>query len=289
MPPIPQTVIAIVADCDDTLAPDTTAQLLQHFKIKSKEFYENNVAELIDKGYDPSIAYMQAMLTLANDGPLKNLTQAEIQAFAKKVKWYPGIPEVFVKLEKEINDKYGKFGIRLEEYVITGGLADLIQASELGQVVEEIWGCNFAYDSTGKICGIKNVVSFTEKTKFLFSIEKGLRGVLRTNPYAVNQIQESEERPIPIRNMVYLGDGPSDVPCMSIVQKSKGYVIGILSDQRPYKTWALGYGRRANVTVPPDFRKGKHGWNQLREAVIQIADRIKAEFQPGQAGHVPKH
>lgn len=279
-----QSVIAIVADCDDTLAPDTTGQLLARFGIDPKEFYAGPVGKLVEQGFDPPVAYMHEMLRLARDGgPLAGLTKAVMEEIGQKIERYPGVPEIFLDLEAEIKEHYAEYGIRLEEYVISGGIADLIAASPIGKVVDGLWGCNFAYDDAGRISAIKNVLSFTEKTRFVFAIEKGVVGPeYRNKPYAVNEPMDGGERRVPLKNMVYLGDGPSDIPCMSVIQKASepGYVIGILSKEKPYKTWALGYGRRANVTVPPDFTNGDHAYMQLRETVIQYAERIKRDLKP---------
>jgi len=287
---VAQPVIAIVADCDDTLAPDTTGQLLKRFGIDPREFYEGPVGKLVDQGFDPPVAYMHEMLRLARDGgPLAGLTEKVIKEIGQEIERYPGIPEVFLELESEIKQNYGEFGIRLEEYVISGGIADLIAAGPIGKVVDEIWGCNFAYDDQGRICAIKNVVSFTEKTRYLFAVEKGVVGPeFKNKPYAVNEPMDGSERRVALKNMVYLGDGPSDIPCMSVIQKARepGYVIGILSKQKPYKTWALGYGRRANVTVPPDFTKGEYAYTQLRETVMQFAEGIKRDLKP-KGKHAP--
>lgn len=284
-----QPVIAIVADCDDTLAPDTTAQLLAALGVDPKAFYRDQVSRLVEQGFDPSIAYLHQMLMLAADGgPLAGLTKAVIEDVGKRLDFYPGIPSVFTELENEIHETYGDHGIRLEEYVISGGIKDLIAASPLGAVADGIWGCNFGYDDRGSICCIKNVVSFTEKTRYLFTIEKGLAGAEYANqPYAVNQPMEPAERRVPIRNMVYLGDGPSDIPCMSVVTAYQGYVIGILSRDTPNKTWALGFGRRAHITVPPDYGPQGYGRIHLRQSVIEIAERIKRDLRP-KAGPAPK-
>jgi hypothetical protein len=225
------TTIAIVADCHDTLAPDTTAQLLKHFGIDPNSFYRRDAGKLVEQGFDPPLAYMNEMLRLARDGgPLASLTEAKIRELGAALSFYPGVPDVFTKLEAEVQRDYGEFGIRLEEYVISGGIADLIAASRLGGVLDGIWGCNFAYAENGRIAGIRNVVSFTEKTRFVFNIEKGLVGDhFRNQPYAVNNPMGPDERPVPMENMIYLGDGPSDIPCMSIIGRAGGYVIGILS------------------------------------------------------------
>jgi hypothetical protein len=288
---VPST-IAIVSDCDDTLAPDTTAQLLEHFGVPARKFYAEQSSRLVVEGFDPALAYMNAMLELARDGgPLATLTRETMAQFARQLTFFPGVPAIFEELEAEVHERYGEHGIKLEEYVITGGLADLISASTLGQVVDRVWGCNFAYDGAGRIVGIKNVVSFTEKTRFLFDIEKGLAKRAGGGPYDVNRPMDADERPVPIKNMVYVGDGPSDIPCMSIITRFKGYVIGILSEPEPYKTWALGFGRRAHLTVPPEFGKDQHGYRQLRQAVIQIAENIKRniEYHRQTGGDTPRY
>jgi hypothetical protein len=288
------TVIAVVCDCDETLAPDTTEQLLSHFGIDAKQFYEMQARKLVDAGYDPPLAYMNEMLRMAqDDGPLSQLTQPRMIEIGRSLKFYPGVPEVFTELATEVHAKYADFGIQLEAYVITGGIADLVKASPLGQAVRKVWGCNFAYGTDGRIVGIKTVVSFTEKTRFLFNIEKGLVLPEHDNqPYAVNAPMDQTERRIPMKNIVYLGDGPSDVPCMSIIQKvGEGYVIGILNKRKPYQSWALGFGRRANLTVPPNFKRDAEysAFEHIREAVIQIADRIRNEIRVRGRGHAPRY
>ena len=85
---------------------------------------------------------------------------------------------------------------------------------------------------------------------------------------------EEAERPIPFSNMVFVGDGPSDIPCMSLVQRNGGYIVGILSKTNPGKTWALGYGRRANITVPPDFEEGGYAYDALKTALSDRAAEI---------------
>jgi hypothetical protein len=114
----------------------------------------------------------------------------------------------------------------------------------------------------------------------VFSIQKGLVGVDYANtPYAVNEPMAPDERRIPLANMIYVGDGPSDIPCMSLLEQSEGHVIGILSKDIPDKTWALGFGRRAHITVPPDFREGEHAFLQLREALHYKAEMIARDFE----------
>ena len=273
-----QTTIAIIADCDDTLAPDTTGQLLQLCGIDSRDFFEKKSNPMVKEGWDPSLAYMHSMAMLAAEGqPLSVLTKERIVELGQKLDFFKGVPDCFtaVKSEIEDDDAFRAAGIRVEPYVVSGGIGDLLRASVLNGVMHYIWACDFAYDERGVIAYPKNVVSFTEKTKFLFMINKGTIGPqFKGQVYAVNAPMKDEERPVPFENMVYLGDGPSDIPCMSLLQSTGGYVIGVEGEESVEKAYALAYGRRAYQTVEPDFTVGGRSYRILLQAVRNIAERI---------------
>ena len=284
-----------MADCDDTLAPDTTAQLLKMCGVDSSDFFANRAGPLVKGGWDPSLAYMHGMIELTKEeGLLSSLTQSRIRELAGQLTFYPGVPGCFrsIKDEVESDQAFRAAGIRVETYVISGGIAELLRASALADATHYIWGCDFAYDARGVIAVPKNVISFTDKTRFLYAIQKGKVGpAFDGQPYAVNDPMTPEERPVPFANMIYLGDGPSDVPCMSLLRSMGGYVIGIASKDNPTKTWALGYGRRVHLTARPDFSRDGEADTLLREAVWQkvwqkaqqIAERVS------RTGPVPQH
>ena len=119
-------------------------------------------------------------------------------------------------------------------------------------------------------------------------VNKGKVGEEHLNQqYVVNEPMNSEERPVPFANMVYIGDGPTDIPCMSLVTTMGGYVLGILGKDKPNKAWALGYGRRVNATVPADFVAGGYGYGHLREVVLNRAKMIR--HQMSSVGPIPSH
>ncbi len=280
-----QTSIAIVADCDDTLAPDTTGQLLRLYGVDSEDFFQNKSAPLVREGWDPSLAYMHEMIKLAqNGGPLAGLTRQRLIELAERLEFYPGVLACFraIKQEVENDSDFRAAGVRVESYVVSGGIAELLRASALRESVYRIWGCDFSYDSNGVITYPKNVISFTDKTRFLFRINKGLIAPAYDNQsYSVNQVMTPEERPVPFENMIYLGDGPSDIPCMSLLLANNGFVIGVTNPDRPDRTWALSHGRRANQTVDPDFKSDGSAFRALREAVLQIARAIASQTSGG--------
>ena len=286
-----QTTIAIVTDCDDTLAPDTTGQLLELCGVDKGDFFQNHSASLVRQGWDPSLAYMGKMIELAeNGGPLSDLSQDKFRALAGQLEFFPGVPECFdlIKQEVESEAAFRAAGIRVESYVISGGIAELLRSSSLQDTTHYIWGCDFAYNSRGVIAFPKNVISFTEKTRFLFMVSKGKVGpTSEGQPYAVNEPMKYDERLVPFENMVYIGDGPSDIPCMSLIQANGGFVIGVTSEDNPAKTWALAYGRRANQTVDRDFTQEGSAYRALRQAVWQRATRISG--RASSTGPVPQH
>ena len=104
----------------------------------------------------------------------------------------------------------------------------------VSEVAHRIWACDFAYDTEGSLSHLKNVISFTDKTRFLYMVNKGKVGKEYLNrQYVVNEPMAPSERPVPFKNMIYIGDGPTDIPCMSLVNRMGGYVIGILGADKP--------------------------------------------------------
>ena len=284
------TTIALIADCDDTLAPDTTAQLLEFCGVDPRVLFAES-GELVNQGWDPVVGYMRRMVELSKDeGPLATLRQPMIQQLARRLSFYPGVPDFFSRVKEEIENEpaFRAVGIRVESYVVSSGIQELLRASVLGQHTHRIWGCDFAYGASGVIEFPKNVVSHTEKTRFIFMINKGqVSPDYDGQPYAVNAYVREDERPVPFENMIYLGDGPSDIPCMSLLQSKGGYVIGIISESTPAKSWALGVGRRANLTLPGNFEPETITYRNIREAVWQRAQEITRQITG--SGPVPRH
>ncbi len=285
-----QNTIAIISDCDATLAPDTTGQLLEYFGLDQRQFF-GEAQRLVEDSWDPTLAYFHRMAVLAEDGgPLEALTDETLAKVGGQLEFYYGTLKVFPDLKEQIkmDPQFRDVGIRVETYVVSSGIEELLDASPLRGAVHSIWGSSFAYDQSGRIASPKKAVSFTDKTHSIFLIQKGkMSAEFKNNPYVVNEPMEPHERPVPFKNMIYIGDGPSDIPCMSLIQSNGWFVLGILSQDKPAKTWALGYGRRANITVPPDFIQGGYAYGQLREALFSIAGNIRRQLTT--EGPVPKY
>lgn len=268
-----QNTIAIICDCDETLAPDTTGFLLDYNGLSQKLFWEN-VSKMVSQGWDPPLAYMNKIVELMKSGHIEQDTNEKLTALGEHVKPYKGVPEFIPELKSMIkqNKDFTKAGISLECYIISSGMEDLIKGSVLSKYFDDIFAGRFAIDMHGSIVGIKSSVTFTEKTKFLYAINKGISGTdLRKKPYLVNNAIKRVDRRIPFEYMIYLGDGPSDIPCFSAVRDYGGNCIGIVGKDSAHKGYELARGKR--TTVGPYSRNYEKG-SDLRMMLETIINKI---------------
>lgn len=276
-----ESVIAIVCDFDETLGPDTISFLLEQQNISPSQFWQE-VNKMVQERWDPPLAYMHKMLQLSYEGKL-DLSQKTLQKFGKKLKLFPGLPQALLELEEFVHSQelLKKTGLILEEYIISGGLEEMIRATKLEPFMEGIFGCNFNYrDATSQPTGIKSAISFTEKTRFIHGIRKGIStDDLRTEPYRVNDAIDEREQRIPWTQMVYIGDGPSDIPCLAAITRKGGAGMGVSAPYGSFKkSYELARGKR--ITVGPytaNYRKGSDMRKVLEETILRIGLAIDVE------------
>ncbi|MDD5200663.1 MAG: HAD family hydrolase [Terrimicrobiaceae bacterium] len=272
----PQNIITIVYDYDQTLSPSYMQEeaIFPHFGINAKNFWER-CGELVTRdGYDNELAYMKVMLdTLEMDRP----TNAQLRDLGAKMNFYPGLPEMFEEFRSGLlTPEHDAHGIAVEHYIISSGLKILIEGSRLAPYVRAIFGCEFAEDAKGRITFPRRVISHTQKTQYLFRINKGMLDMSQD----VNDHMPAELRPVPFENMVYVGDGPTDVPCFTVMRRNGGQAIAVYNPEDPTrasfkKCYQLCvHADRVKNIAPSDFRRGSHLRLLLEEMVHEIADRI---------------
>jgi len=277
-----QNTIAIICDCDETLAPDTTGFLLDYNGLSQKLFWEN-ISKMVSQGWDPPLAYMNEIVELIKSGHIEQDTNEKLASIGEHIVPYKGVPEFIPELKNTIkqNKDFVKAGISLEFYIISSGIEDLIKGSVLVKYFDDIFAGRFSTDMHGTITGIKSSVTFTEKTKFLYAINKGISGIdLRKKPYLVNNAVKRVDRRIPFEHMIYLGDGPSDIPCFSAIRGYGGNCIGIVGKGSAIKGYELARGKR--TTVGPysrDYRKGSDLRMMLETIIYKVGYQIVAKHK----------
>jgi phosphoglycolate phosphatase-like HAD superfamily hydrolase len=269
----PQNIIAVVFDYDDTLTDDSTTKLLDSHGIDTRDFWQNKMKTLTDAGWDATLAYLKLILDETQPGrPLENLSNAKLAEFGASLDFYHGIPGLFTDLQ-ELMKKHEASRPSIEFYIISGGLEEIVKGSKIAQYFSGIWGCRFAEDG-GRIKHIMNAISYTEKTKHLFAINKGVERITRKQPYAVNRKIEQADRRIPFSNMIYVGDGLTDVPCFSLMHQFHGWPFGVFDpgkDDSPRKAWEQLVSPRRTITMnAPRYGKKDELGALLRTAVTSI-------------------
>jgi len=272
----PQNTIAIIYDYDQTLSPTYMQEeaLFPVFGIHAGQFWQR-CSELVQgQGYDNELAYMKVLLDcLEMDRP----TNATLRELGARLNFYKGLPEMFEEFQTGLlTEEHLAHGITVEHYIVSSGLKTLIEGSRLAPFVRKIFGCEFAVDERDRITFPKRVISHTQKTQFLFRINKGMLEMDED----VNDHMAPELRPIPFQNMIYVGDGPTDVPCFTVMRRNGGQAIAVYNPDDPTRSGfkkcyqLCTHADRVKNIAPSDFRQGSHLRLLLEEMVGEMAGRI---------------
>jgi len=257
-------VVAICYDFDKTLSPDDMqAQgFIQSVGYDVAEFWQesNGLAESNDM--DQNLAYMFKMMDAAEGRVL--FTKDTLLDCGAKVRLFPGVEDWFRRI-REYGDQHG---VIVEHYIISSGLKEMIEGTAIAGEFEKIYASAFFYNDKNVAKWPAQVVNYTNKTQFLFRIEKG---VLDINDPGVNEAFAPEDIRVPFHNMIYIGDSDTDIPCMKLVNSYGGHSIGVYNTDTLDKTKVYKMMREGRIKyyAPADYSEGA----QLDDLVKAIIDR----------------
>ncbi len=267
--------IAVIFDFDETLVDESTSAFIESLGIDVDEFWQTTVGKLIDQDWDPVPAYMFKMI----EASLKhNITKDDFIHFASKVTYKNGVETLFTNLKEHLSNRFPEHS--LEYYIISSGIGEIIRHTSIAKHFTDIWSSDFEYDSKGQIIFPKKVLSFTDKTRYIFQISKGMVGEkFRSKPYIVNEKYNSKDYVIPFKNMIYLGDGLTDVPCFSLLKGNGGKALAVYDAQntKAYsKAWQFVEQDRVSNLNSANFEKGSDLYNSLIMAIEAIAEGVNS-------------
>lgn len=256
-------ILAICYDFDKTLSPDDMqAQgYIQSIDYEVADFWKESNELAKNNDMDQNLAYMYMMSTRSRGKVL--FTRDTLHEQGGKVKLFPGVDTWFDRINEYGRNK----GVSVEHYIISSGLKEMIEGTKVANEFEKIYASSFYYDKDGVAQWPAQVINYTSKTQFLFRIEKG---TLDVNDSGVNDYFKPEDIRIPFRNMVYIGDSDTDIPCMKLINSYSGHSIGVYNpktkDKR--KVYKMMEDKRIKYYTPADYTEG----SELDKLVKTIID-----------------
>ena len=265
-------VLAICYDFDKTLSPDDMqAQgFIQSVGYDVETFWKKSNGLASGNDMDQNLAYM-LMMQQAAEGK-KLFTRGELMKCGKEVMLFPGVKDWFKRI-----CTYGEeHGVLVEHYIISSGLKEMIEGTDVAGEFKKIYASSFFYNEKGVAIWPAQVVNYTNKTQFLFRIEKG---VLDINDPGVNDSFAPDEMRVPFRNIVYIGDSDTDVPCMKLVNVNGGYSIGVYNADTKDKTkvYKMMRENRIKYYAPADDSEGKELDILLKAIIDRTAENEALE------------
>ena len=263
-------IIAFLYDFDKTLC---TTDMEDYAFIPSlgytpAEFWGRANAFGWENRMDGLLAYMYTMIQECAAQNIK-LDRAFLNHCGESIQLFPGVREWFAR----INAFGESLGVQVEHYVISSGLREIIEGSGIAQEFREIYACEFYYNENGDACWPKLDVNFTNKTQFVYRINKGILDVSRDKE--LNDSMPDDSKRVPFTNMIYMGDGLSDVPCMKMMRAYGGQAIAVYQASNRQGVEKLLADGRVDFIFPADYREGMELDRTVRDILrkMTITDR----------------
>lgn len=297
-------IIAVIWDCDKTLIDGYMQDpIFKRYNQDPSEFWKK-VNEIPQKYAESGIRvnndtyYLNYFIKCAHDGTFSGLNNEMLREFGKEQKFYPGIPEFFEKTKKMFKDdpSYSEYGIKVEHYIVSTGFAEVIRGSELMPYLDGVWGCELldAPDKDNKqvISEVVYTIDNTTKTRAIFEINKGIGKI---EGIEVNSSISQDMRRVRFENMIYIADGPSDIPAFSVVNRYGGATFAIYpkGDMKAMKqVEQMRKDGRVDMYAEADYSENTTSNMWITNKIQEIADRIRTSEKGkivSSASSVPHH
>lgn len=257
-------IMAFIYDFDHTLSIDDMQNFsfIPSLGITKDEFWGSTTSLSNEENMEKILSYMFMMVVKAREENII-LTKDFLHNFGKDIKFFNGVTTWF----KRINEYGASKNISVEHYILSSGTSEIIEGTSIAKEFKRIFGCEFLYDkNTGEAIWPKMAINYTAKTQYLFRICKGTLDL--TDDKTLNK--RIDKKRVPFTNMVYLGDGLTDVPCMSLVKEKGGKSIAIYKQAMKDKVKQLYEDGRVNFVCKADYGSN----SQLEKVAKLIIDQV---------------
>ncbi len=269
--PQKRTTMAIVYDFDGTLAPGNLQEnsFIPDIGMEPADFWKevNQLAK--SQGADPILMYMYLMLEKAR-AARRSVRPEDFRKRGETIRFFEGVEAWFDRI-----DQYGKgANVNIQHYIVSSGNSEIIEGTKIASKFKKIYASKFLIDENNVACWPALAINFTTKTQFIFRINKGAHDV--SDDREINQFVDLKERPVPFQNMVYIGDGETDVPCFRLVKDLGGLAIVVY---RPYtknareKAKNFIHDGRVNCAASADYTEGKELDQIVKNQIDAVAAR----------------
>lgn len=269
-----RTIVALLYDFDRTLCTQDMQNyaFIPSLGMAPGDFWAEANAFGRREHMDGILAYMYTMIRKSRELGVP-LTRQSLNRCGRSISFFPGVTDWFDRL-----NRYGALlGVEVEHYVISSGLREIIDGSAIAGAFKEIYASEFYYDGEGRPVWPKLAVNFTAKTQFVYRINKGVLDV--ADDRTLNDSMPDDSKRVPFTNMIYLGDGLSDVPCMKMMRAYGGQAIAVYQAANQAGVEELLARGRVDFIFPADYREGRALEETVKNIIrkIAVADRLRRE------------
>ncbi len=257
--------IAIMYDFDKTLCTTDMQNyaLIPSLGIENDAFWAETQLLAQNTPMDMVLAYMYNILAHSK-AMGKPVGKEDFAQFGKSIKYYEGVESWFERINQFGLSK----GVNVEHYVISSGIKEIIDGTSIRKYFKRVYACEYLYDENGFACWPSMAVNYTGKTQFLFRINKQSLDIF--DDKGINKFVPMEERTVPFRNMIYIGDGITDVPCMKLVKSNGGCSVGVYTSMKSSTCKLLIADKRVDFIFEADYRED----GQLEKCIKNVISKM---------------
>ena len=267
-----QDTIALVYDFDGTLSPQPMQEytVLPKIGVEPRAFWDKVNREARETESDQMLVYMRHIIESLEQSKL-DVKRADFAAMARRIKYFPGVPTWFTRINGYVRRR-SRGAARIQHYLISAGQREILEGASIRRHFKRIYASEYHFNHHGVATFPKLLVTDTLKTQFLFRINKGREAVTES----INEHMPEGQRPIPFQNIIYVGDGMTDVPSMALTKKNGGHSLAVYGrDDRGRSTCVkLLHAGRVDFVAEADYRAG----SRLTRRVELLLDAIVADI-----------